>query len=60
MARKAVVNRGKCAYCGACVAVCDFFALELVEMYLEINENCNGCSICVKVCPMGALSLVEV
>lgn len=60
MARKAVVDRRKCAYCGACVAVCNLFATELVETFLEINENCNGCAICVKVCPMGALSIVEV
>ncbi|MEM0351088.1 MAG: 4Fe-4S binding protein [Archaeoglobaceae archaeon] len=60
MAKRVTVNRRKCAYCGACVAVCNLFALELVETFLEINENCNGCAICVKVCPMGALSLVEV
>uniref|UniRef100_A0A7J2TI50 4Fe-4S ferredoxin n=1 Tax=Archaeoglobus fulgidus TaxID=2234 RepID=A0A7J2TI50_ARCFL len=60
MVKRVVVNRRKCAYCGACVAVCDSLALELVETFLEINENCTGCSVCVKVCPMGALSLVEV
>ncbi|MCS7121161.1 MAG: 4Fe-4S binding protein [Archaeoglobaceae archaeon] len=60
MPKRAVVDRRKCAYCGACVAVCNFYANELVETYLEIYENCNGCGICVKVCPVEALRLVEV
>mgnify|MGYP001772605764 CR=1 FL=1 len=60
MARKAVVDRRRCAYCGACVAVCNLFAAELIETFLEINEDCNGCGICVKVCPMGALRIAEV
>ncbi len=60
MAKKAVVDRRKCAYCGACVAVCPFNANELVETYLEIYDECNGCGICTKTCPMGALTLVEV
>lgn len=60
MKRRAVVNRKKCAYCGACVAVCNLDANELVETYLEIKDNCNGCGICVKVCPLGALSIGEV
>ncbi|MET1124486.1 MAG: 4Fe-4S binding protein [Archaeoglobaceae archaeon] len=60
MGRRAVVDRRKCAYCGACVAVCNLLANELVETFLEIRENCNGCGVCVKVCPVGALSVVEV
>ena len=61
MARKAVVDRRRCAYCGACVAVCPSEANELVETFLEIyDEKCTGCGICVKMCPMGALAMVEV
>ncbi len=61
MARKVIVNRGKCAYCGACVAVCPADANELVETFLEIyDDRCTGCGICVKMCPMGALAIVEV
>ncbi len=61
MARKAVVDRRRCAYCGACVAVCPADANELVETFLEIyDEKCTGCGICVKMCPMGALAMVGV
>lgn len=61
MAKRAVVDRRRCAYCGACVAVCNFSANELIETYLEIYaDKCTGCAICVKVCPVGALSVVEV
>ncbi len=58
--KRAVVDRRKCAYCGACVAVCNFNANELVETFLEIKDSCTGCGICVRVCPVGALSVVEV
>uniref|UniRef100_A0A7C3RI38 4Fe-4S ferredoxin n=1 Tax=Archaeoglobus fulgidus TaxID=2234 RepID=A0A7C3RI38_ARCFL len=61
MGRKAIVDRRKCAYCGACVAVCPADANELIETFLEIyDERCTGCGICVKMCPMGALAMVEV
>ncbi len=60
MAKRVVVNRYRCAYCGACVAVCKFNANELVETFLVIDEEkCNGCGICVKVCPMNALEVVS-
>ncbi|OYT33351.1 4Fe-4S ferredoxin [Archaeoglobales archaeon ex4484_92] len=61
MVKTAVVDRYKCAYCGACVAVCNTGAAELIETYLEIHrEKCIGCAACVKVCPVGALKLEEV
>ncbi len=60
MAKRVVVNRYRCAYCGACVAVCKFNANELVETFLIIDEEkCNGCGVCVKVCPMNALEVVS-
>ncbi|RUM32830.1 MAG: 4Fe-4S ferredoxin [Archaeoglobus sp.] len=53
-----VVDRFKCAYCGACVSVCKNNANELVETFLTIDDSkCNCCMLCVKVCPMGALSV---
>ena len=60
MGKRVVVNRYRCAYCGACVAVCKFNANELVETFLVIDEEkCNGCGVCVKVCPMNALEVVS-
>jgi len=51
------VNRFKCAYCGACIGVCRFDANELVETWVEINDNCTECMACVKICPLGALEV---
>ena len=61
MAKKIVIDRYKCAYCGACIAVCKFNANELIETFVVIHEDlCNCCMNCVKVCPTNALSVVEV
>jgi Uncharacterized anaerobic dehydrogenase len=30
-----IVNRNKCGYCGACVAVCPTMALELKEVWID-------------------------
>ncbi|NYT00345.1 MAG: 4Fe-4S dicluster domain-containing protein [Methanocellales archaeon] len=50
-----IVNKNKCLYCGACVAVCPVSAIELIDTWIEINEDCNDCGICAKICPVGAL-----
>jgi len=56
--RRIVVNRFRCAYCGACISVCKSGANELLEAFLSIDENkCNTCLTCVRVCPMNALAL---
>jgi len=56
--RKIVIDRYKCAYCGACVSVCKYNANELVETFLVIDDSeCNCCIMCVRVCPMNALAL---
>lgn len=54
-----IINRYKCGYCGACVGVCPETALELVETWLEVGDNCVGCGRCTKICPLGALELIE-
>ena len=53
------VNRYKCGYCGACVSVCPMAALELVETWIEINDDCNDCNTCVNICPIGAIESVK-
>jgi ferredoxin len=56
--RRIVIDRYRCAYCGACISVCKYNANELVETFLSINEDeCNTCMTCIRVCPMKALSL---
>ena len=54
-----IVNKHKCLYCGACVAVCPMGAIELIETWIEIDEDCNDCGICAKICPVGALEGVK-
>jgi len=59
--KRIVINKHKCAYCGACVAVCKFNANELVETFLVVDEGkCTVCLACVKTCPMRALEVWEV
>ncbi|MFC1787051.1 indolepyruvate ferredoxin oxidoreductase subunit alpha [Halobacteriota archaeon] len=54
-----IVNKHKCLYCGTCVAVCPMDAIELIDKWVEINEDCNDCSVCAKICPVGALGGVK-
>ncbi|AGK61600.1 hypothetical protein Asulf_01625 [Archaeoglobus sulfaticallidus PM70-1] len=55
-----VIDRYKCAYCGACISVCKFNANELVETFVRVDEEkCTLCKMCVRVCPMGAISVEE-
>ncbi|MFH1751705.1 MAG: 4Fe-4S binding protein [archaeon] len=50
------VNREKCLYCGACVAVCPASALKLNEILIMLDKNkCTNCLSCVKICPVGAM-----
>jgi NAD-dependent dihydropyrimidine dehydrogenase PreA subunit len=53
------VRRDICGYCGCCVSVCPEGALELIDAYLSVEENCTSCGVCAKVCPLGALEVVN-
>ena len=35
------VHRDICGYCGCCVSVCPEGALELIDAYLSVEENCT-------------------
>ena len=51
-------NKDKCLFCGGCIAVCPFLAIELQETRIVIDpEKCKDCGSCVKVCPAGAMTL---
>ncbi len=53
------INTETCIGCGACVDVCPFAALELVDNLAVVNDKCTACGACVPVCPVEALSLPE-
>jgi len=56
-----VIDRYKCAYCAACIAVCKYDANVLIETFVYIDEEkCTLCKACVRTCPMQAIEVVEV
>ena len=57
---KLVIDRYKCAYCGACIAVCKYDANWLIETFVWIDEEkCTLCKACVRICPMQAIEVVD-
>jgi ferredoxin len=51
-----IVHEVRCAYCGACVAVCPANAISLSDVTLRIDdEACTACLQCIRICPLGAL-----
>jgi heterodisulfide reductase subunit A len=59
----AAVNPDLCRGCGRCEEVCEFNAIELVEVApkvknAKVNEiSCKGCGTCSVTCPTGAISM---
>jgi len=59
----AVVNPDLCRGCGRCEEICEFKAIELVEVALgvlnaRVNEiSCKGCGTCSVTCPTGAMTM---
>jgi heterodisulfide reductase subunit A len=59
----AVVNPDLCRGCGRCEEVCEFNAIELIEVSpkvknAQVNEiSCKGCGTCSVACPTGAISM---
>ena len=49
----------KCTGCGACVSVCPFGALELVDGVAVVNEACTLCGMCVETCAFEAIEMPE-
>ncbi|MBN1493647.1 MAG: electron transfer flavoprotein subunit alpha [Candidatus Omnitrophica bacterium] len=45
----------KCVGCGACVRVCPFGAIEMVEKIAVINDKCTLCGACVDACKFDAI-----
>lgn len=53
------IDKDKCIGCGACVDVCPFGALTLVDDLAVVNDKCTACGACLGVCPVYALSLPD-
>jgi len=53
------VNTKKCDNCGACLKVCPFEAVTIVDGFPEINAACKMCGICIRECAPGALVLID-
>ncbi|MGC8786896.1 MAG: FAD-binding protein [Anaerolineae bacterium] len=53
------INKEECTGCGACVSVCPFGALSLVDNVAVVDDKCTACGACLDVCPVNALSLPE-
>lgn len=51
-----IIHEVRCAYCGACVAVCPANVISLSDVTLRIDaEACTACLQCIRICPLGAL-----
>jgi len=51
------IDKEKCLGCGACIDVCPYGALTLVDDVVVVNEKCTACGACLDACPVTALAL---
>ena len=54
-----VVESGRCVGCGACVAVCPYDCLTLVQGRPSLAKECESCGICAQACPSYNFSQVQ-
>tara|TARA_B100002052_G_scaffold53600_1_gene46793 strand:+ start:773 stop:943 length:171 start_codon:yes stop_codon:yes gene_type:complete len=50
------VDKNKCDFCSACIAVCppDCITVEEDDLIIE-HSLCIDCDLCIKICPIEAL-----
>jgi Pyruvate/2-oxoacid:ferredoxin oxidoreductase delta subunit len=54
----AQVDDSACIACETCAETCQFGALALGDMFMQVNlEKCMGCGVCVDKCPQEAILL---
>lgn len=63
VARSAFVNQvhpDLCSGCETCITSCQFSALAMGDLYINIDETrCAGCGVCIPMCPENALFLIR-
>lgn len=52
-----IIDPDLCTACEACVEVCPFGAIEVIDDLAQVNEKCNLCGACEDVCPDGAITI---
>ena len=51
-----LVDKKKCAGCGACIEACPQNAISMVDGKAEIESaKCVNCGRCIQACPRGAI-----
>ena len=61
MKKVAVVDKGICVACGACMKACPKGAISVYRgCYAAVDAaTCVGCGLCAKTCPAGCIGLKE-
>ena len=61
MKKLAVVDKGICAACGACMKACPKGAISIYRGCYAVAEEskCVGCGLCAKTCPAGCITIKE-
>ncbi len=55
MSLQTQIDLEKCTGCEACVSICPFNALEMVEGKASVNDQCTLCGACADECPVEAI-----
>jgi len=53
------IDLDKCTGCGACVGVCPFGLLEVVDDKVKLADGCTLCGACRDACPVEAITIEE-
>jgi MinD superfamily P-loop ATPase len=55
--KKSFINTKQCRFCGLCMDVCRF---DAIENFIVDAVQCEGCGFCVRVCPAHAIEFTTV
>ena len=61
MKKSAVVDKGICVACGACMKACPKGAISIYRGCYAVMEEakCVGCGLCARTCPAGCITVKE-